>query len=176
MMRWSDYHYPGDAYTVITYQKPATVLHTLHGLLGPDAFEAAYREFVRRWALKHPQPWDLFNTFSDVTGEDLDWFWRGWYYENWMLDHAIETVSTSGSAHRITVSDRGLMPMPARMAITLGDGTVVRREVPVELWLSGRRQAVVEVDTDDEVVRVELDPERRFPDVNRANDVWERDR
>jgi aminopeptidase N len=31
-------------------------------------------------AFKHPTPADLFRTMEDTSAEDLDWFWRGWFY------------------------------------------------------------------------------------------------
>lgn len=175
MMRWSAYHYPGPAFGVASYAKPATVLVTLRGLLGEAEFNRAYREFYDRWAWKHPYPWDLWRTFEDVTGRDLDWFWRSWYYETWVLDQAVASVETGpGGATTITIEDRGRVPMPARLAVTLADGEVRRLEVPVETWLSGARTATLRVDGASPVTRVEIDPERVFPDIDRANNVWSR--
>jgi hypothetical protein len=65
-----------------------------------------------------------------------------------------------------------MMPMPAIVEVTLADGTTVRREVPVETWLSGARTATVSVEAAD-VTRVEIDPEMAFPDLDRSNNVWE---
>src|SRR5699024_5629828 len=89
VIRWSDFHYNGSAYGVASYPKPATLLVTLRGLLGEETFTKAYQTFLSRWQYKHPYPWDLFNTFEDISGRDLDWFWRSWYYETWILDQAV---------------------------------------------------------------------------------------
>jgi aminopeptidase N len=175
MMRRSAYHYPGPAFGVASYAKPATVLVALRGLLGEDTFQRAYHEFYDRWSWKHPYPWDLWATFEDVSGRDLDWFWRSWYYETWVLDQAIGEVSTGpGGTATITVEDRGEVPMPARLRITLESGAVIEREVPVETWLRGVRTASVTVDAPAPVVRVEIDAEHAFPDVDRRNNVWVR--
>src|SRR5690606_25133815 len=65
----------------LAYFKPAHGLVLLREhVLGPDRFDAALREYVERWAFKHPQPADFFRTVEDVSGEDLDWFWRGWFF------------------------------------------------------------------------------------------------
>ena len=174
ILRWSDFHYTGAAYSIASYAKPASVLVALRGVLGEETFSRAYRMFLRRWAFKHPYPWDLFHTFESVSGRDLSWFWRTWYYETWTLDHAVASVESTEGGTRIVVEDRGWAPMPVHLAITREDGTVVRREVSVERWLGGATRAVVEIPGGSTVVRVEIDPERHFPDLDRENNVWER--
>ena len=46
----------------------------------------------RRWAFKHPTPADFFRTMEDASGEDLDWFWRGWFYGTDACDISLDTV------------------------------------------------------------------------------------
>ncbi|MEE9576597.1 MAG: M1 family aminopeptidase, partial [Gemmatimonadota bacterium] len=173
MLRWTDYQYPGRVRTA-TYGKPSTVLVALRGLLGEREFLMAYREFIRRWAFKHATPWDFFHTIEDVTGRDLDWFWRAWYYETWILDHAILDVRQSGGGAEIVIRDLGLVPMPALVRVTRQDGEELMLEVPVETWLAGKTEAILKVREGPPVIRVEIDPERRFPDVDRENNVWPR--
>ncbi|HET7274435.1 MAG TPA: hypothetical protein VFI91_04615, partial [Longimicrobiaceae bacterium] len=105
-------------------------------------------------------------------GRDLDWFWRTWYYETWMLDQAVESVTATESGTTIVVRDLGLAPMPALLTITRADGEVLEREVPVSIWLSGDRTARVMVPDGSPVTRVEIDAEHHFPDVDRTNNVW----
>lgn len=174
IMRLSDYHYNGAAYGTASYSKPAALLWTLRGLLGEETFLAAYRAFIQRWAYKHPKPWDLFNTFNDVSGRTLDWFWRAWYYETWTLDQSITDVKLERNGTRIVVTDLGLSPMPVRLTLTLADGQTVQAEIPVERWLSGARTADIVVKTPSAVTKVEIDADQWFPDVNRDNNVWER--
>lgn len=175
IMRRSQFHYSPEAYGTASYAKPATVLVALRAVLGESIFMQAYRTYVQRWKYKHPYPWDMWNTFEGVSGRDLGWFWRGWYYETWTLDQAIGSVTprTDGSA-TIVVEDHGLMPMPARLTITREDGTTLDRTVPVETWLGGARVASVVVPPGSPVTRVEIDAGRDFPDVRRANNVWSR--
>ncbi len=174
MMRRSAHHYDSAAYVTASYAKPATVLVALRGVLGEETFIRAYREFLQRWKYRHPYPWDLWNTFEDVSGHDLDWFWRAWYYETWTLDQAVASVTAGSDGTRIVVEDRGLVPMPVHLTITLANGETVRQVVPVDEWLAGKRRAQVVVQTPSPAVRVEIDPERAFPDVDRRNNVWAR--
>jgi aminopeptidase N len=174
IMRWSDYHSNPMAYTTASYGKPATNLWMLRALLGEDRFVDALQTFVSRWAYKHPLPWDLFHTFDDVTGEDLGWFWRTWYYETWTLDQAVADVRLVDGGTKIVVEDRGMAPMPARLTLTLANGEAVEAEIPVTVWLSGKRSAEIVVKTTSPVMRVEIDAAQAFPDTDRANNVWER--
>ncbi len=75
------------------YDKVATGLNMLREtIVGRELFDNAFREYSRRWAFKSPTPADFFRTIEDATGEDLDWFWRGWFYGTDACDISIDTV------------------------------------------------------------------------------------
>jgi len=75
------------------YSKPSTGLNILREtIMGRELFDYAFKEYARRWAFKHPTPADLFRTMEDASGEDLDWFWRGWFFSIDPCDIAIDTV------------------------------------------------------------------------------------
>lgn len=172
IMRWSDYHYPGPAYGVASYPKPGTVLIALQGVLGEELFMQGWREFINRWAYKHPTPYDLFNTFEDVVGKDLDWFWRSWYFETWVLDQAVEDVQQNGNLATITISDLGQVPMPVDLTITLADGNTVKKRIEVDDWLAGNIQTSITIEAASEVIRVVIDADEYYPDADRSNNIW----
>ncbi|HTK52693.1 MAG TPA: M1 family metallopeptidase [Gemmatimonadaceae bacterium] len=176
LMRHGDLYSVGTpAYSVASYQKMATNLVALRALLGDEVFMQAYREYGHRWIGKHPTEYDFFNTFNDVSKRDLSWFWRTWFYEIWTLDQAIAGVDVSGDSATITVEDRGLAPMPVRLAITRqGASGVERREIPVDVWLRGERRAILRVAASPKIMKVEIDPENAFPDIDRTNNRWGR--
>jgi hypothetical protein len=174
IMRWSDFQYNGRASTNGAYWKPSTVINLLRAHVGEERFGRALRAFIARWAYRHPTPWDFFNTVSDVTGRDLDWFWTAWFYETWTLDRAVAAVTPTRSGTTIVIEDRGWVPMPARVRVGRENGQVVWLEVPVETWLGGATRAEVRVPRGAAVVRVEVDPDPRVPDADRSNNVWER--
>src|SRR5690606_22872806 len=136
---------------------------------GDSLFLRAYREYGRRWLNKHPRPFDLWNTFNDVSGRDLSWFWRTWFFETWTLDQALVSARRTGSEVEIVIEDRGLAPMPVRLAITRAGGAVERIEVPVDVWLSGVRRHVLRVPDAPAIEGVTIDPDERFPDIDRSN-------
>ena len=86
-------HIDGAALGAIGYRKPGAVLLTLRdNVVGRETMDLALREYVRRWAYKHPTPGDFFRTMENVSGQDLSWFWRGFFYSDDVLDIGIDSV------------------------------------------------------------------------------------
>lgn len=174
MMRWSDFHYPGPAYGVASYPKPASVLQALKTVLGEETFLNAYHGFLQEWKWKQPYPWDFFRTVERLSGEDLDWFWRSWYYETWVLDQSIVDVEQGDGEIVIHLEDLGRVPMPVDLRIELDNGTVLDERVPVDVWLNGSARVEWTMETSSPVRSVEIDPEGNLPDVDVDNNRWER--
>ena len=173
IMRHADLYPVGSAaFGVASYEKTSLVLRALMGVLGEETFLRALREYGTRWRDKHPTPFDFFNTVEDVAGRDLDWFWTPWLFETWTLDQALGPITPAGGALEVVVEDHGLAPMPARVVVTRADGSTERHDVPVEVWLSGARRHVLRIAAEPAVTRIEIDPERWFPDIDRENQVW----
>ena len=173
MMRHGDLYPSRGVFGVATYMKTAAVLDALRGVLGEETFMRAYREYGRRWQWKHPTPYDLFNTFSDVSGRDLSWFWRSWAYETWTLDQAVGTVTAGAGGTDIVIEDKGLVPMPAPVTVTYEGGRTEVLTVPVERWLSGARSATLRA-TGGVVTSVQIDAAGIYPDTDRTNNLWPR--
>jgi aminopeptidase N len=159
----------------IGYQKPALMLQTLRNeVLGRERFDAAFREYIRAWAFKHPTPSDFFRMMRDASGMELDWFWRGWVFTTSRLDQAADSVTVDANGRStVHLSNRGTMVMPAELRITYGDGSAETVRLPVEMWNLGQRFAY-RVPARKAVRRVEVDPRSVLPDTDRANNAWER--
>ncbi len=159
------------------YYKPGLALHLLRDVVvGPQAFDAAFREYVRRWAYKHPTPADFFRTMHDVTGEDLSWFWRAWLFTNEPLDQAVTSVTSTaaeGGGFTATVSLASLtpVPMPVRLRLELGNGETRDVELPETVWYGGPAYAFV-TRVPAAVTGVIIDPADTLPDRNRSNNAW----
>jgi Peptidase family M1 domain len=77
----------------ISYEKTAIGLNILRNeVMGPVVFDMAFKEYVRRWAFKHPEPADFFRTMEDASGHALSWFWRTWFYEAQPMEMGISRV------------------------------------------------------------------------------------
>ena len=125
---------------ILGYQKPAQVLMMLrNSVLGEERFDEAFKEYVHRWAYKHPGPDDFFRTMENVSGEDLGWFWRSWILNNWKLDQAITGVTYKKNFKKVrgaTISIKNLekIPMPVEIEITTVSGKKILKKLPVEVW------------------------------------------
>lgn len=147
-------------------------------ILGHERFDEGFRAFTERWAYKHPAPNDFFRTMDNVSGEDLSWFWRGWFAHNWLLDQAVKSVEYDqdklGKGTSITLENREKLVMPAIIDVTEENGKVHRLKLPVNIWSHGP-EWTFQVATTSKVVRVVLDPDHQLPDIDRKNNIWEGD-
>ena len=158
----------------VTYFKSALGLVLLREqILGPDRFDPAFRRFIAAWAYRHPQPADFFRAMESEAGEDLSYWWNGWYAHNWQLDLAvtgIETAKDGTPLVRVTSRDRLVMPVTLR--VTYANGTTRDVRLPAETWIRQASTAVsVPAGT---VVKAELDPDHKLPDRDRSNNVAQR--
>jgi hypothetical protein len=105
------------------YTKPATGLNMLREtIMGRELFDYAFKEYARRWAFKHPEPADFFRTMEDASGEDLDWFWRGWFYGTEACDISLDSVkyatpdmaATPPETKEMTYKSNVEMPMASK--------------------------------------------------------------
>src|SRR2546425_279335 len=161
----------------VAYNKPATGLYLLrHAILDSTRFDAAFRDYIGRWAFKHPTPADFFRSMEDGVGEDLSYFWRGWFLRTDVVDQAVDSVrtardSTGTTYTTIYLSSPGGLPMPVNLRLTFADGSVENTRLPVEAWFEGNHFVYVR-QFSKELVKVEIDPDKNFPDVRRQNNTW----
>ena len=161
----------------VTYFKAALGLVLLREqILGKDRFDWAFRKFIRGWAYKHPSPSDFFRAMNSNAGEDLSWFWRGWYLNNWTLDLAVTGVRyKDGDAKKgsiVTIANLDRLVMPAVVEIQFADGSTRAFRLPVETWLK-KKSVDLDFDSTSPVSKVVIDPDRVLPDRQRANNVFE---
>jgi hypothetical protein len=159
---------PADAYTApvlhpVSYFKGAYGMVLLREqILGKERFDWAFRKYIRDWAFKHPSPSDFFRAMSSEGGEDLDWFWRGWYMNHWLFDLAVTNIS----GDQVTLVNKGQLVLPATVEVRYTDGTKTRFRVPVETW---EAKGEVIWTGDKPVAAVKVDPDHMLPDNDRAN-------
>ncbi len=144
-------------------------------VLGPEVFDAAFREYTRRWAFRHPQPADFFRTLENVSGRDLAWFWRSWIFTTAALDQSVEGVEQKPegnvSVARVTLRNRGAAVMPVELQLTLADGSTQSVKLPVEIWFGGDRY-VATVHTPQHITSARVNPDGMLPDLIPSNDEW----
>ena len=158
------------------YSKPSMALNLLRKyVLGEKRFDYAFRTYIRRWAFKHPTPWDFFRCMENAGGEDLGWFWRGWILHNWKLDQGIKEVkyveNDPAKGAIITVENLEEMAMPVVLAITQESGKTDTLLLPVEIWQHGPTKSIAYPSTS-KIKSIVIDPEHDFPDIDPDNNTW----
>ena len=153
------------------YTKPGFGLQVLRtAVLGQERFDAAFKAYIRRWAYKHPQPADFFRTMEDVAGEDLGWFWRGWFDTRHVYDAELVAVAQDGDDVEVTVRQADGLVFPTVAEVTFTDGTTARVNVPVEAFGRGDEVTVTTAASGRTAASARLDPDGLLPDVDRGND------
>ncbi|HLF51722.1 M1 family metallopeptidase [Flavobacterium sp.] len=165
---------------LLAYEKPSSGLVMLREqVLGKERFDKAFRTYTERWAFKHPTPDDFFRTMENVSGEDLNWFWRAWFVNNWQLDQGITKIKYLKNDPKqgavISIENLEKMAMPVVLEIKTKSGAVSRVQLPVEIWQRNTSWSFKHASTE-EIDTITLDPDHAFPDINPSNNVWSSDK
>ena len=160
----------------LAYYKPAIGLKMLaETIIGEERMTLALREYIRRWAFKHPTPFDFFHTVEDVAGEDLGWFWKSWFFENFKIDQSIKSVKYKNSKPSegvvITLENMEKMPMPVELEIKEKGTEAYVIKLPVEIWKKSKEWTFNHPSTGS-IDYIKLNPSGALPDVNIKNNVW----
>ncbi|PPT99833.1 peptidase M1 [Xanthomonas arboricola pv. arracaciae] len=157
----------------LTYFKGALGLVLLREqILGPERFDPAFRKYIATWAYKHPTPSDFFRLMESESGENLAWWWRGWYLNNWQLDMGISEAHyvdhDPAKGLQLTLRSSQKLVMPVTVRVDLADGSHLDRRVPVETWLQNTAPKLT-LPTTQKVLHVTLDPDHVLPDAQRGD-------
>ncbi|MEO7209541.1 MAG: M1 family metallopeptidase [Chitinophagaceae bacterium] len=156
------------------YGKTAYGLNLLRTVVvGKERFDFAFRKYTEAWAFKHPTPYDLFNCINNAAGEDLNWFWKEWFFTTWKLDQAITSVKYTDNGTAITIESKGKMIMPVILKIVQSNGTTETVQLPVEIWQHGSTWTYT-YPSKNKLEKVILDPDNVLPDMDRKNNEWKK--
>ena len=145
-------------------------------ILGPHRFDEAFRKYIADWAFKHPSPSDFFREMESEGGEDLTWFWRGWYLENWKYDVAVDKIENKPDDNSVTLSNLGQLVLPTTVEATFTNGSKTRIKLPIETWLSKSTYTwTPDNPAKSAITSVTVDPDHQLPDDNRTNNTKKAD-
>ena len=161
----------------LLYNKPAVGLKLLREqILGEKRFDYAFQTYIKNWAFKHPTPDDFFRSMENAAGESLQWFWRGWFVNNWKHDLAVRDVkyvdnNNFSKGCLITIENMEKLVMPVELEMKMKSGKTVRIKLPVDIWMRNVSWTFPFA-SEEEIESVTYDPDKVFPDSNESNDTW----
>lgn len=171
-MMWSS-NFAGPGTGVQVYSKAEIALNALGAFVGDSAVVRALAEYARAWKYKHPVPYDFFFSMNRSLGRNLDWFWYQWFFTTYTFDQAIQSARVDGDQLVLDVRDKGDLAMPVVVGVDWSNGTHTVVTYPPDLWFGGTRSLSVRIPLNGRTVKsLTLDPEGRFQDIDRSNNVW----
>ncbi|MBE0551139.1 MAG: M1 family metallopeptidase [Ignavibacterium sp.] len=159
------------SYRISAYNKPAIAYDILRKTLGDDLFLKALQAFMERWNGKHPIPTDFFFTFNEVTGQDLSWFWKPWFYNFSYPDLSISNIKSKKNSIVVEVKNIGSLPLPIQLQVMFKDVVVKEVYKNADIWKSGKDKIELKIDGVKNFDAVILGSEL-IPDVNSIDNVY----
>ncbi len=164
-------HLEGIAYMINSYPKPALGYLYVRDLLGSDKFNEALHYYIRMWHGKHPMPYDFFNCMNTASGQNINWFWKSWFFDSGVPDQAISKVETTKNRYTVTVSNIGTKPVPVDLFIFYKDGSQENIHKSIACWESGNKAVVLTFTAKQPLEKLVLG-NGYDADVNKADNVW----
>ena len=155
------------------YGKPSLGYLAVKDLLGDELFKKSLHEYMDRWYGKHPTPWDFFNSINNASGQDLNWFWNAWFFENNHIDFAVTGVSTTGGNATIRVQNKGGMPAPFDVVVSYEDGSTATIHQSPAIWQKGEKEAAIQFAPKGNIRSVKLDG-GIFMDASPKDNEWKK--
>lgn len=156
-----------------SYTKAAFFYLILRDYLGADVFLQALHIYMDRWQGKHPMPYDFFFTFNDVSGEDLSWLYRPWFFEFGYPDLGIEEVKQNEDQYLVRIKRTGLYPVPVHVKITFSDDSEKTFHQDAGIWKTGDDIYDLFIPSSVSIQKIELG-HKEIPDGGKANNYWEK--
>lgn len=158
-------------YYNMAYDRAGLAKWFLMDAVGKPVFKKAIKKYISLWKGKHPVPYDFYHTFEDVIGENLDWFWKPWFFEFGAPDLEIKKVSKVRNIYKIRVNKIGKIPVPVKLELFFDDGSSKTYYESCRIW-KNKSSTVVKIKSKKNAVKVMLGSED-IPDVNKENNKIE---
>jgi hypothetical protein len=154
-----------------SYGKPSLSYFALKDMLGDVLFKKALHGYMDRWHGKHPIPWDYFNSMSNITGKNLDWFFNNWFFTNYYIDLSLKSVTKAAGGYTATIKNIGGFVVPFDVKVTYADGSAESIHQTPAVWEKNQKQITVDLKTNKAIKSVTLDG-GIFMDADESNNTW----
>ncbi|KAA9038500.1 M1 family metallopeptidase [Ginsengibacter hankyongi] len=163
--------YSDAAYLSNSYGKGGLCYYVLQDLLGDKLYFKSLHQYMNDWNGKHPVPYDFFYSFNNASGRNLNWFWQKWFFEWAYPDLSIKNVEKSGAGSKITIENKGGLPLPVYLTITYSGKIIVIKYTAV-VWKDGKTVMSLQTKLPFSVIdKVKLGNEF-IPDKFEKNNTW----
>lgn len=153
------------------YGKAALGYLAVKDMLGERLFKTALHGYMERWNGKHPIPWDFFYSINDISGQNLNWFWDSWYFNNSYIDIAITDAEVNKRTLKVTLENIGGMPAPVDIIVTSKNGESKTYHQSSAIWAKDVSKATVTIEDVNNVTKISLD-DGIFMDYDMSNNYW----
>ncbi|WP_134090685.1 M1 family metallopeptidase [Olivibacter sp. XZL3] len=155
-----------------SYPKPALGYLYIEEYLGQELFQKALHYYIKTWQGKHPQPLDFFYAMNAGSGQNLDWFWKRWFYEDGVLDLAIhDVVKSRADEYAIIIKNKSMKPLPIHLTVYYSDGSKEKLDQSIEVWREGDKTVTLPLITKKKIKLLELG-DTYVPDKNKQDNVF----
>ncbi|MEM8889777.1 MAG: M1 family metallopeptidase [Bacteroidota bacterium] len=161
----------GMSYGVNSYFHPATAYYLLRDLLGEELFLKTLRGYMNRWNGKHPNPYDFFYSFNDLSGQNLDWFWKPWFFETGRPDLKLNVKSVKKKKMHVVVENVGDLPLPIYLTVRFADNTTEVIRETAAIWKDGEKRFTINQKFDKKIKSIKLG-ENWIPDKTSKNNSY----
>ena len=161
----------GPSFEPDSYGKPGMGYFYVRDLLGDSLFTKALNYYIEQWHGKHPIPYDFFNCMNIGSGQNLNWFWKSWFFDSGVPDLAIGHVTHQGDEYTIVIANEGDKPIPINLALYYADGSTQLIHRTVEVWKTGSKTVTISQRTKKHLQKIVLGS-TYDPDINKDNNVW----
>ncbi len=153
------------SYRSHSYTKPALAYAYLRNAIGDSIFKSALYSFIDRWHNKHPGPYDFLNTFENISGQDLDWFFIPWFFSRAYADIGIKKVTFD---NKVVVENNGGLPLPIYLSCRYLDDTQETFYRNASVWKNGDRGIIFQLNKNKKPIRITVGNDI-VPDVIKEN-------
>lgn len=144
------------SYRMVSYTRPGAAYFALQEQLGEEVFLKGLQEFIHRWNGKHPTPYDMFFTFNEVSGQDLNWFWENWFFDFGVAEMELTNFEIVDGKKIVTIKNNGGLFVPVILNIYYKDGTEEELIRKPEVWQNGNKETTIDLNAEKKITMITL--------------------
>jgi hypothetical protein len=153
------------------YGKPALAYLGLKDMLGDSLFKKSLHGFMDRWHGKHPIPWDMFNSFNNLSGKNLNWYFNNWFFSSHYIDLAVDKLIPSKTGYTLTLKNIGGFATPTNVMVEYADGTKENFHQTAGIWEKNQQVATIAINTKKKIAYLSIDG-GIFMEADQKNNSW----